>query len=115
MNFLIDAHLPASLKGFFEDHDVLHASDLPEGNYISDVSINELTIAEKRILITKDSDFYYSFIASGKPYKLVLVKLGNMRLKELLGYFDRNAATLVRLLKENSFVILEPERIRILD
>jgi predicted nuclease of predicted toxin-antitoxin system len=71
-------------------------------------------VLEDRALITKDNDFYYSFVAARKPARLVLVKLGNMRLKDLLHYFERNAATIVQLLETHSFLILEKESIRIL-
>jgi predicted nuclease of predicted toxin-antitoxin system len=90
MKLILDAHLPASLAQYFPGHDVLHTSFLSEGNFTSDSTINEISILEDRVLITKDSDFYYSFVASRKPKKLVLVKLGNMRLKELKAYFERN-------------------------
>jgi len=49
------------------------------------------------------------------PYKLILVKLGNMRLKELLAYFERNAAAIINLAEKHSFLILETDRIRILE
>jgi hypothetical protein len=50
-----------------------------------------------------------------RPYKLVLVKLGNMRLGDLKLYFERNAATIISLMEEHSFIILELEKIRVLD
>jgi predicted nuclease of predicted toxin-antitoxin system len=115
MKLILDAHLPASLAKYFPGHDVLHTSFLPEGNFTADRTINEISILDDRALITKDSDFYYSFVASRKPKKLVLVKLGNMRLKELKSYFERNAGKLIELLEDHSFIILEAEKIRILE
>jgi predicted nuclease of predicted toxin-antitoxin system len=53
--------------------------------------------------------------SSADPKKLVLVKLGNMRLKELKGYFERNAGKLIELLEEHSFIILEAGKIRVLE
>lgn len=50
-----------------------------------------------------------------KPVKLVLVKLGNVRLKGLKDYFERNASTIIDLLKEHSFLVLESENIRVLE
>ncbi|WP_158642781.1 DUF5615 family PIN-like protein [Chitinophaga japonensis] len=88
---------------------------LPPGNLTPDRNINELSVLENRALITKDSDFYYSYLSSRKPYKLVLVKLGNMRLKELKGYFERNADKITGLLEEHSFLIPEADRIRVLE
>lgn len=115
MKFIIDAHLPKSIAAFFNEHDVIHTSELQEGNRTKDKLISSLSVIEDRILITKDNDFYYSFVAAHKPVKLVLVKLGNMRLKELKDYFNRNAASIIELLKQHSFLILDKENIRVLE
>ena len=115
MRFIIDAHLPKSLAHFFSPHEVIHTSELVNGNLTPDRDINTLSVLEERILITKDADFYYSYIAARKPHKLVLVKLGNMRLKDLNSYFERNAKTILDYLHTNSFLILEQKRIRILE
>lgn len=115
MNFIIDAQLPASLCKYFRDCDCIHTSKLKEGNQSRDSSINELSIKEKRAVITKDTDFYYSYIASQKPYKLILVKLGNMQLSTLKKYFKDNSNKINEILKEHSFIILEKNRIRILE
>jgi predicted nuclease of predicted toxin-antitoxin system len=82
MKFIIDAHLPKSIAAFSNEHDVLHTSELEEGNSTKDKAINSFSKLENRILITKDNYFYYSYIAAHRPHKLVLVKLENMRLRE---------------------------------
>lgn len=115
MKFLIDAHLPQSLVSFFKDHNVVHSSELKEGNLTSDKTINAISISEQRIVITKGTDFYYSYLAKKEPYKLVLVKLGNMRLQDLKKYFQQNVQQIITLMQEHSFIILEPERIRVLE
>ena len=115
MKFIIDAHLPKSITAFFSEHDVIHTSEFEEGNRTKDNRINSLSALEDRILITKDNDFYYSYVAAHKPVKLVLVKFGNMRLKELKVYFERNASTIIKLLEEHSFLVLEKENIRVLE
>lgn len=78
MKFLLDAQLLPSLKQVFisKGYNCIHTLDLELGNETSDKIINELSIAEKRILITKDSDFFHTFVVKNKPYKLILVKLG---------------------------------------
>ncbi|WP_350340034.1 DUF5615 family PIN-like protein [Paraflavitalea speifideaquila] len=68
---------------FFKDQDVVHSSELSEGNLTSDKTINTISITEQRTVITKDTDFYYSYLAKKEPFKLVLVKLGNMRLQDI--------------------------------
>lgn len=64
MKFIIDAHLPKTVSAFFSDHDVIHTSDLKDGNRTKDKLINSLSVLEDRILITKDNDFYYSYVAA---------------------------------------------------
>jgi predicted nuclease of predicted toxin-antitoxin system len=115
MNFLIDAHLPSSISNFFEGHDVIHTSNLDFGNKTKDNIINTISIKENRIVITKDIDFYYSYLTGQKPYKLVLVKLGNMRIAELKDYFRLNAEKILAIMSDHSFIILEKANIRVLE
>ncbi len=80
MKFMVDAQLPrrlaASLKWW--GHDVLHTLDLPSGNRTPDWRINEISIEEQRIVVTKDADFVNSFLVFGVPFKLLLVSTGNI-------------------------------------
>jgi predicted nuclease of predicted toxin-antitoxin system len=115
MKLLIDAHLPDSICECFKGCDCIHTKQLEKGNLTKDSFINKLSIKEKRIVITKDTDFYYSYIASREPYKLVLVKFGNMRLSDLKNYFQKNGNKIIAIMENHSFVILEKTRIRIMD
>jgi len=115
MKLLIDANLPKSLSDYFPEHEVIHTLQLPEGNLTSDKSVNAISISQECVVVTKDDDFYYTYIARLGPYKLVLVKLGNIRLKELKQYFERNASKIIELLQHNSFIILEADKIRVLE
>lgn len=115
MNFLIDAHLPECICKYFKGGDCIHTINLEQGNYANDSFINELSIREKRAVITKDIDFYYSYITSRKPYKLILVRFGNMRLIDLKRYFENNCHRINTLIEVHSFIILEKETIRIIE
>lgn len=115
MNFIIDAQLAESLVKVFADHDVIHTKSLAEGNYTKDRAINKLSIKENRVVITKDADFYYSYLSAKIPYKLVLVKLGNIKLKELIAYFEQNKTQLIEILETHSLIILEKSKIRMLE
>ena len=89
MNFLVDAHLPRGLCTLLQaaGHEAVHTSQLPDQNRTPDQFINELSVREQRVVISKDTDFYYSHLLHERPYKLVLVRTGNIRtrdLKELL-------------------------------
>ena len=85
MKFIIDAQLPPSLATLLNEkgHDAIHTLSLPEKNLSSDDVVNKFSISEQRILISKDSDFYHSFILKREPYKLLLVRVGNLKKDKL--------------------------------
>ena len=115
MKFLIDAHLPVSICDCFKNYDCIHTNQLAKGNLTKVSFINKLSIKEKRAIITKDTDFYYSYITNRRPFKLVLVKFGNMRLSDVKNYFQKNGNKILNLLENHSFVILEKSRIRVME
>ncbi|MGI8649482.1 MAG: DUF5615 family PIN-like protein [Rubrobacter sp.] len=90
MNFLLDAQLPRRLAYRLREagHDTLHTLDLPEGNRTSDPEINDLSLREDRVVVTKDSDFVDSFLLSQKPYKLLLISTGNITNADLEALFS---------------------------
>lgn len=106
MKFLVDAQLPrllaASLK--WSGHDVLHTLDLPSGNRTPDWRINEISVQEQRIVVTKDADFVNSLLLLGVPYKLLLVSTGNINNQELEAIFTKNLSAIIRALEIYTFV-----------
>ena len=108
MKFLIDAHLPPSLKKVFleKGFDTIHTLDLPLQNDTADSEINRIVTEQKRILITKDDDFYDTFIIKQIPAKLVLVKTGNINKNELKALFEVNFERIINHLEENDLLIL---------
>jgi predicted nuclease of predicted toxin-antitoxin system len=97
MKFLIDAQLPHRLSRWLqaEGHDAVHTRDLPEKNQTIDTIINEFSIREQRVLITKDEDFVDLFLLRHEPYKLLLVATGNIDNKELQQLFQNNLNAIV--------------------
>jgi predicted nuclease of predicted toxin-antitoxin system len=85
MKFLVDAQLPVRLARFLQasGYDTLHTRDLPQQNATSDSAINDISIEQERVVITKDADFVDSFLTIQKPSKLLLVSTGNIRNSEL--------------------------------
>lgn len=75
MKFLVDAQLPRRLAWAIraQGHDVLHTLDLPDANHTTDAQINELSLTDQRVVITKDADFVNSLLVSAKPFKLLLI------------------------------------------
>lgn len=108
MKFLIDAQLPPSLKEIFISNgfDCIHTLDLEAGNNTPDKIISEISVAESRILITKDSDFYTSFIIKKEPYKLILVKFGNSSKKEIIQFFKNHFEEIIEKLKKENIILL---------
>lgn len=115
MKFLVDAHLPPGLCRFLNEagHDALHTSDLPGHNLTSDQELNLLSVCEQRVLISKDSDFYYSHLLHGRPWKLLLVRPGNIGTRELQALIREHLSVILSALEHHSLVELDREAIRV--
>lgn len=113
MKLLVDAHLPRKLAILLKEagHDARHTLGLPMGNSTTDQFINELSIAEERIVVTKDSDFVDSFWLQNQPWKLLLVSTGNIRNDELQALFLANIEKLDAGFTESSFIELTRDRL----
>jgi len=114
MEFLLDANIPPSLADDLIGHNVEHVISLPFGTSTSDGEINDYCFRNNCILITKDSDFYDSFILLKKPPKLILVKLGNQKIRELRSYFRKNRELIESLISKHSLIFLTPESIKVI-
>ena len=106
MKFIVDAQLPKSLARFLTENglDAIHTLDLPLKNVTADNYINKLSIKEQRVVISKDSDFYNSFMAKQEPHKLLYLTVGNMRNSQLLALFSANLTTIIRELNNGDIV-----------
>jgi predicted nuclease of predicted toxin-antitoxin system len=109
MKFLVDAQLPRRLAHWLREagYDALHTLDLSQGNHSSDSDINEYSVAEQRVLITKDSDFVHSFLVLHKPYKLLLVSTGNVKNTELEALFAQNIKQIVEAFALYDFIEID--------
>ena len=115
MKFLVDAHLPPSLCALLQaaGHDALHTTGLPAQNQTPDRVINELSVTDQRVVISKDTDFYYSHVLHGRPWKLLLVRTGNLRTRELKDLFQREFPAIVRALESHSLVELDRTSVQV--
>ncbi len=113
MKFLVDAQLPVRLAIFLQanGYDTLHTKDLPQQNATSDTAINDISIEQGRVVITKDADFVDSFMTIQKPSKLLLVSTGNIKNSQLEEIFMNNLSVLVDLLQNNDYVEINREEI----
>lgn len=112
MRFIVDAHLPKRITEVFANlgYESIHTSDLPKGNASDDRDII-LVAVNDGVLISKDDDFYQSFLLHGKPPKLILVKVGNMRLREVTSLFEKVSEKLVDLLGQHDLLELHRDKI----
>jgi predicted nuclease of predicted toxin-antitoxin system len=91
IKFIVDAQLPYRLtlllreKGF----DVIHTDDMPNKERTTDAEIRTLAKAENRFVITKDNDFFESYIINKSPSGLLLISTGNIINKELFLLFSK--------------------------
>ncbi len=115
MKFLVDAHLPQGLCAALQTagHDAVHTWQLSAQNRTTDEVINELSLLEQRVVVTKDSDFYHSHLLHGKPWKLLLVRTGNIRTRDLKALFQSHRPDIVAALDQNSLVELDRSAVRV--
>jgi predicted nuclease of predicted toxin-antitoxin system len=106
MKFLVDAQLPKALSDLlnYRGHDSLHTLELPDKNETSDQVIIEIAISQKRIVISKDSDFLESFLISFKPQKLIVVRTGNIPNPTLLKIFDSNLELIKQMISRSNLI-----------
>ncbi len=116
MKFLIDAHLPPGLRQIFTaaGHDAIHTLDLPAQNATRDGILNQVSMDEQRVVVTKDTDFYYSHLLHGRPWKLVLLRTGNMRLKDTREMFERHLPSIVQALASCTLVEIDQKTVSVI-
>jgi len=116
MKFLVDAHLPPSLCALLRaaGHEAVHTSVLPARNRTPDGIINDLSMRDQRVVVTKDTDFYHSHVLQRKPWKLLLVRTGNIRTRDLKKLCERHLPAITAALEKNSLVELHRHAVRII-
>jgi len=113
MVFIIDAHLPYIIVQQIEalGYEAIHTCDLEMGNKTPDELINELAVKRKATVVNKYADFYNTFLLHRKPPKLVMVKVGNMRLKDLRVLFEVSLPKIINALSGYDLIELHKDKI----
>ena len=109
MRFIIDAQLPIGLKKVLNDagFDSIHTDDLPDKERTTDNQIREISILEKRVVISKDADFIDSYYIDGIPSMLLIISTGNIKNKDLYDLFSRNLSQIIELLENCHLVEMD--------
>lgn len=84
----------------------MHTLDLPKANRTTDREINEISIRDSRVVITKDSDFVDSLLLHRQPFKLLLITTGNIRNTALEQLVFENLDSVVNALTTHDYVEL---------
>lgn len=84
--------------------DSIHTIELNNKNNTSDEEINEISIRDKRIVISKDSDFYNRYLIKNEPYKLIIISTGNISNNQLIDLIKANLKKIILEIEYN-FVI----------
>ena len=113
MKFLLDAQLPKKISEFlnWKGYDSIHTLDLPDKNRTKDTKINDISIEQSRIVISKDLDFVESLLVSDKPYKLIYIAVGNVSNKELLEIFSKNIEKIVKCIEDARLIEITKSKI----
>jgi predicted nuclease of predicted toxin-antitoxin system len=108
VKFLVDAQLPTRLAQQLvaAGHDVVHTSEMPNGNRSTDVEIEALAESDDRVVVTKDRDFRNGHLLRQRPRRLLLVTTGNITNDALMALFDEHLDAIVAALGEARLVEL---------
>jgi predicted nuclease of predicted toxin-antitoxin system len=113
MKFIVDAQLPFLIVKFIRKngYDVIHTDHLPNKERTKDSEIRSISLKENRIVITKDSDFFDSYILKGIPKKLLWVTTGNIKNDLLYKLFEKNFADITKLFENHNLIELDNYKI----
>ena len=103
LRLIVDTQLPPSLAEFFRRRgfDATHVVDHPSGALTQDDEIIAIAASEKRIIVTKDIDFFDYFMLKNYPPSVLLLQLGNIKNRELFVFIDNHLDTIHKLFTEN--------------
>ena len=108
IRLLIDENLPATLAGVLpvECHHATHF-----GDQLTDLELWSIAREQNLIILTRDADFFDRIILEGPPPKVIWVRLGNLRRKELEKLIFTVWKTLSELLATVDLIEIHPTAI----
>lgn len=110
MTVLVDENLPSTIAtGCCYS---IHALDL--GSRLTDDELWHKAKENDWTILTKDTDFFDFLVAYGPPPKVIWLRIGNMRRKNLEDLFRSCWSDIAKLLPENDLIEVFPDRIEAL-
>ncbi|MEQ8470822.1 MAG: DUF5615 family PIN-like protein [Marinoscillum sp.] len=109
----MDAQLPVKLCEVLNQLGLesIHVNELPKGDESSDIEITKFADRENLVVVTRDVDFYHSYMTLGKPKRLFLITTGKLKNRQLFNLFRNNALIIQNALNRSRFVELSNEGI----
>lgn len=97
MKFLVDAQVSPKLCRILSEHghDAVHVSAMPLANATPDRDVTAKAEAEGRIVLSKNDDFAKSRAATGRPSKLLWIRVGNTPNRLLFELVERHLDDIV--------------------
>jgi predicted nuclease of predicted toxin-antitoxin system len=106
--FMIDVNLPYRFS-LWSGEAFVHMRDL--GGRWSDSAIWRHAQANDLVIVTKDTDFSDRALISQPPPRVVHVRVGNLRIRELHALLHRTWPAIVELSRDNRLVQVFADRI----
>ena len=104
MQFIIDENLPDNFP-LWNNPSFSHVLKIKEIS--SDSDIWQHALINNLIIVTKDTDFYFRFLSAQKSTKIVWLRVGNLRKKELQFFAERVWSKIKVLWETHSFIIAD--------
>lgn len=106
MRFLVDAQLPPALAKWLSaaGHSAEHVADCGLGA-ASDREVWSYALREECVVVTKDEDFPSRLLLEGSGPRIVWVRLGNTRRRDLIGWFELKHRELIEALERGESLV----------
>lgn len=106
MRFLVDTQLPGTLARWLRGrgYDAYHVLEQGMGQS-GDAEIWETCLKEERVLISKDEDFFILATRPGDSGRLLWLRIGNCRTKDLLTMLNCRWAAIKAAFAESQRVV----------
>ncbi len=109
MKYFVDANVSYKLYIWLKKngYDATH-TDLQEAKEkTSDTTIRFIADSENRVVISKDSDFYYTCLLNNSPKKLLFISTGNIVNTQLFILFEKNFEQINSLFENHDLIELD--------
>lgn len=106
--FLIDANLPYYFE-LWNNKNCIHVHDLP--GIATDEDIWQYAKNNNLVIVTKDADFSNKILYKTPPLKVVHLKIGNMKMRELYVFLNRVWPSVLGELENNKLINVFHDRI----